>query len=129
MNSYGIVGAEDSEVDEAIECKYKKEPEKLTYAKQIAAIAGEYSRNLPVGFNRDRKNRRTYRRNAKREIYNRAKEEIKPVGFIASLVFWAILSGIVSWFVQRMLNFYFDESSDSHATKKMFCGLDTVDED
>lgn len=107
---YGIVGAPDNEVDEAITKRYGSEPDKLSYAQQIAVIAGEYSRNLPKGFNEEKRKRREYRRNAKRVIYEKAKEEIKPVSFIPTFIFLAIISGIIGWIVRRMLDYYFTDS-------------------
>jgi hypothetical protein len=111
---YNIVGAENSEVDKAIQKRWGSEPEKVGYAQQVALIAGEYSRNLPKGLSKeDRESKRTFRRNAKRKITEQARATIKPVGFLATFFFWAILSGIISWFVQKLMRHYFDEKPAS----------------
>lgn len=125
---YGIVGATDSEVDAAILKKYGKNPDELSYVKQVAVIAGEYSRSLPKGFNQDKKNRRTYRRNAKREILAKAKEQIKPVGFVG-FFFWIFISSIISWFIQRMLTHYFDDSSKGMFYEELNAPMDWEDTD
>ena len=109
MNSYGIIGASDQETQEIIEKKWGDNPEKKGYAEQVALITGEYSRNLPKSFNQEKTKKREFRRNAKRTIYNKAKTDIKPVGFIQIFLFWTILSAIVSYFVQKLMHNYFDE--------------------
>ncbi len=123
MKEYNIVGASNDEVHDALIKKYGDNPDHLSYAEQVAVIAGDYSRNLPKGLSKEEKSsRRTMRRNAKRAIYAKAKEQIKPVGFIGTFIFLALISGIISWIVQKMLSHYFSDTP-----KAMFCP-DTDDE-
>ncbi len=124
MKSYGIVGATDDEVQTAIQAKYGAEPDKLSYAEEIAVLAGEYSRSLPKSYNAEKVKKREFRRNAKRKLLEQAKAKIQPKGFIGGFIFMAIISGIISWFVQRLLRNYFDESP-----KGMFALDDLNDEE
>lgn len=110
MLEYNIVGASNDEVQQAIEKKWGNNPEEKEYAEQIALIAGDYSRNLPKSFNQDKLKKKEFRRNARRRIKEQAVAQVKPVGFIPGFLFMSIISGIVSWFVQRLLNHYFNES-------------------
>lgn len=110
MLEYNIVGASNDEVQQAIEKKWGNNPEEKEYAEQIALIAGDYSRNLPKSFNQDKLKKKEFRRNARRRIKEQAVAQVKPVGFIPGFLFMSIISGIVSFFVQRLLHLYFDES-------------------
>ncbi len=114
MNSYGIVGFQDTEIGEAIKQEYGKEPEKEKIATGVAEIAGEFSRQVSASSHSGVQGRREYRRKCKEYISKQAKERIpKPVGFFGGFIFMAVLSGIISWIVQKLMKKYFDEQKDS----------------
>lgn len=107
--AYGFSGIPDSEINSDIDAEYGKDEEKKTYAQQVAHIAAQYTREHPPLEGGTRKSRRAYRRAARRAIAQRASQEVKPVGFVGGWVFMTLLSAIVSWIIQRMLNKYYGE--------------------
>lgn len=109
--AYGFSGIPDSTINSEIDTEYGKDEEKKTYAQQVAQIAAAYTRENPPPPEEGttRKARRAYRRASRRVIAKRAHEQIKPVGFVGGFVFMAILSGIISWIIQRLLSHYYGE--------------------
>lgn len=112
MQSYRIVGCSDDEMEKAICSEYKDENHQ-TWARQVAKIGGDFTQAMPVGWNPSTTKKRDYKRTCRRYISARAKEEIKPVGFIEGIIFWAIISGIISWITQKLMHKYFDEQQTS----------------
>lgn len=108
MRQYNVVGFADNELHAAMQAKYGSDDKQMTIAEQVAEIAGEFTRTK--GASPERQKRRDYRRAARRYISEKARERIKPVGFIGGFIFMAILSGIISWIVQKMLQKYFGET-------------------
>lgn len=105
MRQYNVVGFADNELHAAIQAKYGSDEKEMSIAEQVAEIAGEFTRTK--GASPERQKRRDYRRSARRYISEKAKERIKPVGFIGGFIFMAILSGIISWLVKKLLDQYF----------------------
>lgn len=108
MIIYGCAGIPDNELDAEVVAKYGEDPEKLSIARQIGQIAGEFSNNLPKGMSPEKRKKKDYRRAARRYITEKTRERIKPVGF-GGFVLMAIISGIISFFVQRLLRAYFGD--------------------
>ncbi len=108
MQSYGMAGYQDSEVEQDIVAKYS-DPTHQDYARQVAQIAGEFSQNLPKGMSPAKEKRRDYKRAARRYISAKAKEKIQPKGFIGGFLFLTIIGAIISYFVQKLMHKYFDE--------------------
>ena len=107
--SYGVSGIPDDEVHAAITAAYGSDPVKLGLAESVAVIAGEFTRT--VGASPERVKRREYRRKCRRYISDKAKETIpQPKTFIGTFFFLAVLSGIISYFVQMLMRKYFGEA-------------------
>ena len=98
---YNIAGIPDQDIDADIKAEYG-DTDNAVYAKQIASIAGEWANSQPKG-SLQAKRKREIRRSMRREVGARARAEIKPVGFVETVFFWWIISGIVSFIVQRIL--------------------------
>lgn len=107
MRQYNVVGFADNELHAAMQAKYGSDEKEMSIAEQVAEIAGEFTR--VKGISPERQKRRDYRRSARRYISEQARARIKPVGFVGGFIFMAILSGIISWIVQRLLNKYYGE--------------------
>lgn len=107
---YNIIGIPNEEVEQEIQKAYGDSPN-VDYAHQVGMIAGEFIATQPVGWNVNSK-KRQFRRSCRRYMSAKAKEKIKPVGFIESFIFWAILSGIISFFTQMIMRRIFNDNSN-----------------
>lgn len=110
--SYSMVGFGSDEITQAVKAQYGDDPRKEALAHQVGEIAAEFTHLTPVSSfqGAGAQKRRDYRKKCRDFISAKAKEKIpKPVGFIGGFVFMAILSGIISWWVQKLMHKYFDE--------------------
>lgn len=60
----------------------------------------------------DRREARRERRAKRKQLHEHITSQmadVQPVGFVGSFIFFAILSGIISWCVQRILSHYWPQ--------------------
>lgn len=130
MQSYGISGISDSEIDEDLKKTYGGNENHLKWAVEVGKIAGDFTRQTPVGALKssksDKQARREYRRKCRDYIKERVYSELKPqekkpedtgdpqvVGFIGSgFIMMAILSGIIQYFVRKLMVKYFGSDEE-----------------
>ena len=107
--AYCISGLPEDEIQKAVQEKFGDSPEKLSYSEQVGRIVGEYTRQNPPKPNMTAKERRNYRRAARRAISERAKNEVKPVGSImGGFLLMTIIGSIISFFIQMFLRKHFE---------------------
>jgi len=114
---YNIVGIADSSIENEIQQRYGNNEEHVGYARQIAEIAGEFTNQTPITGLKGKervKERREYRRKCREYLTTKTREKIQPVGF-GGFVLMAILSGIISFFVQRLMREYFDDEGECNS--------------
>ncbi len=109
MIAYNFCGIPDNDIHQEVDKEYGNDPEKKSYAQQIAQIAAEYTRQHPIDKGASRRSRRDYRRSARRAIAAKAREQVKPVGMIPGFIFMTVISSIISWFIQMLLRKQFEK--------------------
>lgn len=93
--------------------RYGDDPYCYTSAKGFFDAGMEYVDKLPYGWNvnDNAKQLKRLKKDHEKRIraYVKANYLPPPKGFIESFIFMAILSGIISWVTQRILNYYFPD--------------------